>query len=199
MTGYKEDVKTSVVPVSVKAVFPAKAQGAGVFLGNEEKCFVIYVDASIGMAISMFIQKVKKQRPLTHDLIGLIFQALDVTLDHVVINDIKDGTYYARLLLRVQNEVHQKVLEIDARPSDSIALALQTGAPIFVSQAVWDEVEDASEMLEALSEEARKAAEQLAHPNLSFLMQDLFSDQDVTEEDDEDSDDDKQDRPKKEK
>lgn len=183
-------MKSNVVPVTVKAVFPAKAQGAGVFLGNDEKCFVIYVDASIGMAISMFIQKIKKQRPLTHDLIGLIFAALDVTLDHVVINDIKDGTYYARLILRVKNEIHQKVLEIDARPSDCIALAAQAGAPIFVSRAVWDEVDDATEILESLAEENRQAAEQIAHPSVPFLtIDDLikFEDQNDESEDDEET------------
>jgi bifunctional DNase/RNase len=162
-------VRNSVVPVSVKAVFPAKAQGCGIFLGNDEKCFVIYVDAAIGMAISMFLQKIKKQRPLTHDLIGLIFAALDVKLERVVINDLREGTYFARLVLSVKNEVHQKVLEIDARPSDSIALAAQAGAPIFVAQSVWDEVDDASEILEALAEESRKAAESLSNPSISFL------------------------------
>jgi len=164
-------VKNSVVPVTIKAVFPTKGQGCGIFLGNDEKCFVIYVDASIGMVISMFLQKVKKQRPLTHDLIAMIFAALDVKIERVVINDLREGTYFARLVLSVKNEIHQKVLEIDARPSDSIALAAQAGAPLFVAQNVWEEVDDATEVLEALTEESRKLAESLSQGQLSFFTE----------------------------
>ena len=170
------------MPVSVKGVFPAKAQGCGVFLGNDEKCFVIYVDAAIGMAISMFLQKVKKQRPLTHDLIGMIFSALNVHLDRVVINDLKEGTYFARLMLSVKNEVHQLKLEIDARPSDSIALAAQAGAPIFVAESVWDEVDDATEIFEALAEEASKAAQNLAQMKAPFFADVLEEEQESAED-----------------
>ena len=131
----------------MRAILPAK-QGSAIFLGNDEKVFLIHVDTSIAQAIAMFKQGMPKPRPLTHDLIGLIFSALDVKLERVVVNDLRANTYYARLILKVDNEVHQKVVEIDARPSDCIALAAQAGAPIFVSRRVWDEVEDASEFLQ---------------------------------------------------
>ena len=142
-----------VIQVGVKAVVPAKEHGCAVFVGNDEKVFIIYVDAGLGVAISMFMQKAAKERPLTHDLIGHIFTALEVKLERVIINNVQDGTFFARIILRVSNEVQQKVIEIDARPSDSLALAIQADAPIFCAQTVWDAVEDASQLLESINEQ----------------------------------------------
>lgn len=124
------------------------ANGCAVFLGNDDKTFVIYVDHSVGNAIQMTLSGVKKERPLTHDLIGHMLLGLGVQLDHIVINDAREGTYFARILLRMQNELGTKLLELDARPSDSIVLALQQKRPIHVARAVFDGVEDMTEILE---------------------------------------------------
>ena len=136
-----------VVEVSIKGLMPT-ANGCAVFLGNEEKVFVIYVDPSVGSAISMTISGVKKERPLTHDLIGHVFLGFGISLERVLINDVNDGTYFARVILHMQNELGRKFLEIDARPSDSIVLALQQKRPIYVAQKVYDVVEDMTEILE---------------------------------------------------
>src|SRR5437868_4804285 len=79
-----------VVTVVIKGVMPA-ANGCAVFLGDDSKTFVIYVDHSVGNAIQMTIDGVKKERPLTHDLIGSILLGLGTSLDHVVINDANEG------------------------------------------------------------------------------------------------------------
>ena len=144
-------MKNTVIPIDVKAVLPTKNQGCAVFVGNETKAFIIYVDSNIGQAIAMFLQHVSKERPLTHDLMGLILNALDAKLERMVINELRDGTFFARIILKVENEIHHKVVEIDARPSDSIALAMQSGAPMYVSREVWEQVEDMSELLQSLS------------------------------------------------
>jgi bifunctional DNase/RNase len=136
-----------VVLVTIKGVMPT-ANGCAVFLGNDEKTFVIYVDHSVGGAIQMTLNGVKKERPLTHDLIGSIFLGLGVKLEHVVVNDAREGTFFARLLLGMENELGRKLVEIDARPSDSIVLALQQKRPLYVAQAVFEGVEDMSEVLE---------------------------------------------------
>ncbi len=136
-----------VVTVTVKGVMPT-ANGCAIFLGDESKTFVIYVDHSVGNAIQMTLDGVKKDRPLTHDLIGNIMLGLDTRLDHVVINDAHEGTYYARIILRMENELGKKIVEIDARPSDSIVLSLQQKRPLFVSRAVFDAAEDMTEILE---------------------------------------------------
>ncbi|MFM8334429.1 MAG: bifunctional nuclease family protein, partial [Opitutaceae bacterium] len=102
-----------VVLVTIKGVMPT-ANGCAVFLGNDEKTFVIYVDHSVGGAIQMTLNGVKKERPLTHDLIGSIFLGLGVKLEHVVVNDAREGTFFARLLLGMENELGRKLVEIDA-------------------------------------------------------------------------------------
>jgi bifunctional DNase/RNase len=138
-----------VVEVSVKGVMPT-SNGCAIFLGNDEKTFVIYVDQSIGNAISMTLNDVKKERPLTHDLIHNIFSGLGVTLQRIVVNDVDEGTFFARIVLKMENEIGTKLLEIDARPSDSMVLALQARKPILVAQKVLDSVEDMTEILERI-------------------------------------------------
>src|SRR3972149_3729031 len=124
------------------------ANGCAVFLGNDHKTFVIYVDHSVGNAISMTLNGIKKERPLTHDLIGSILLGLDVVLERVIVNDVTEGTFFARIILHMQNELGRKLIEVDARPSDSIVMALQQKKPIYVAQKVFDSVEDMSEILE---------------------------------------------------
>jgi len=136
-----------VVLVTIKGVMPT-ANGCAVFLGNDDKTFVIYVDHSVGNAIQMTLNGVNKDRPLTHDLIGSIFLGLGATLEHIVVNDAREGTFFARILLRMENEIGRKIIELDARPSDSIVLALQAKRPIYVARAVFDGVEDMTEILE---------------------------------------------------
>jgi hypothetical protein len=65
-----------------------------------------------------------------------------------VVNELRDDTFYARLYLSQSNELGRSVVEIDARPSDSIAIALQQHCPIYVSRSVWDAAEDMTWALE---------------------------------------------------
>ncbi|NPA80869.1 MAG: bifunctional nuclease family protein [Thermotogae bacterium] len=85
-------------------------------------------------AISMALNGETFSRPLTHDLMHEILSVLGVKVDKVIINDLVDGTYYARIILSHDG----KTYSIDSRPSDAIALALRAGAPIFVSSSVMD-------------------------------------------------------------
>ena len=143
-----------VVEVEIKGIVPTPT-GVAVFLGNEEKVFTIYVDQSVGGAIGMFMSGPTKERPLTHDLMALMLEAFGARVLRAVINDVKSGTYFGRLIIQVENEVGQrKIIELDARPSDSIAMATQQKAPIYVSRAVWEEVEDMSAILEKMAGES---------------------------------------------
>jgi hypothetical protein len=142
----------SVVEVFIRAVLSTSA-GRAVFIGNDEKVFVIYVDESVGAAIAMFVNETPKERPLTHDLMGHLMTALGAKVERVIVNDLKSSTYFARLIISAENEIQRKkIIELDARPSDSIALAVQQKAPIYVSQEVWEEVEDMSDILKKMSE-----------------------------------------------
>ncbi len=152
-----------VVEVQVRAVLPLEGSFA-VFLGNEAKVFVIYIDESVGTAISMFMRGVSKERPLTHDLVGHLLMAFGAKVERVIINNINGSVFHARLIISAENELltTRKMIELDARPSDSIAMAVQQSAPIFVAQAVWDAVEDVSDTLAQIEKkglEAQQASE----------------------------------------
>ncbi|AKJ63797.1 bifunctional nuclease family protein [Kiritimatiella glycovorans] len=139
--------------VQIKGLMPTPS-GCGVFLGNGKhggKIIAIFVDHHVAAAITMFLKGVEKPRPLTHDLITHIFAGLDARLEKVLINDLKNDTYYARLYITQENELGRNVVEIDARPSDSMALALQQHAPIFVKASVWERAEDMAWALEESS------------------------------------------------
>ena len=149
-----------VIPVGIKAVVPT-ATGTAVFLGNEEKIFVIHVDPLVGSAIGNQLSGTKTERPLTHDLMGMFLAALGAKVERVLINDLKGATYYGRMIVTAENELQQrKVIELDARPSDCLAMATQQKAPIFVSRQVWDEVEDMSEVLRKMGEESEEKDEE---------------------------------------
>jgi len=149
-----------VVEIRVRAVLPTTA-GRAVFLGNEEKTFVIYVDESVGAAITMFMSNTPKERPLTHDLMGHLMTALGAKVERVIINDLKTATYFARLIVSAENELQQrKIIELDARPSDCIALAVAQNAPLYVSREVWNEVDDMSDVLRKMSEESSGSEEE---------------------------------------
>ncbi len=145
-------MKNDVIQIQVKGVLPT-TNGCAVFVGNDEKTFVIYVDHSVGAAITMFLRNTPKERPLTHDLIGHIFTGLGVRMERVIINDLKNSTYFARLILHAENELGKKILEIDARPSDCIALAVQQKCPIYVANKVFGAVDDMSEVLKRMNQE----------------------------------------------
>jgi bifunctional DNase/RNase len=146
-------VKSEVVPVKIRGIIPANS-GCAIFVGNDEKVFVINVEPSMGAIIGMFLREAPKERPLTHDLIANIFKGFGITVERVVITDLKNYTYFARLILQQQNELNnqRKIVEIDARPSDCLALATVQKRPIFVTAALLEQVEDMSEVLDRINE-----------------------------------------------
>ncbi len=148
-------MKEELLEIATKGIMPT-ANGCAVFLGNDEKTFVIYVDPGVGSAISMTLNGVKKERPLTHDLIGHLLVGFGIQLDRVIINDVNDGTYFARIILQMQNELGRKILELDARPSDSIVLALQQKRPLYVTRRVFDVVEDMTEIFERVLKQQKE-------------------------------------------
>lgn len=135
-----------VLQVSVKGVMPT-SNSCAVFLGNDSKTFVIYVDQVIGDAIENAINDVHFERPQTHKLMITALDGLGANIERIVINNVEDSTFYARLILSMDNELGHKIIEIDARPSDSLVLALNTGKPIYVARTVMDSVEDMTAIL----------------------------------------------------
>ena len=149
---YKYLMQNDVIKVGIKGVMPT-SNGCALFLGPQEKTFIIYVDSQIGNTISMIINDVERERPITHDLIANIFIGLGVTLQRVVINDVRERTFFARMILKMENEIETKIVEIDSRPSDAIALALHGDRPIYVSRKVLEAEDDMTELLERILKE----------------------------------------------
>lgn len=152
MGSYTWGMKRDVLRVEIRGILPANS-GCAVFIGNEEKVFVIQVEHNMGAVIGMFLRDTPKERPLTHDLINNVFQGFGITVERVVITELKNATYFARLILQQQNEIGRKLVEIDARPSDCLAIATAQKRPIFVSQALFEQVEDMSEVLARIHEQ----------------------------------------------
>jgi hypothetical protein len=144
--------------VDIRGILPSNT-GCAIFVGNSSKVFVIQVEHNMGAVISMFLSKATKERPLTHDLVNNIFKGLNVTIERVIITELKNSTYYARLILKQENELGCKVIEIDARPSDCLALATAQKRPIYVASALFEQVEDMSEYLERISENTGESEE----------------------------------------
>ena len=109
-----------------------------VVLGARDKKFAIYTDPSIGRTLQMHLTGVEKPRPLTHDLMDAIFQGLGVSIKQVVINDVQDTIYFARLFLEQDIGGIRHILEIDARPSDCITLALMNNVPVYCTKEVLE-------------------------------------------------------------
>ncbi len=139
-------VNNDYIDIDIVKVLPSPT-GCAVCLGNNEKVFVIYVGPNEGAAILMTLDGVKKSRPLTHDLITNIFKGFNITDQYIIINDMKENTYYARLILQEENALGKNILEIDARPSDCIAIAKQNNAPILIHKDVFKRVENIAHIL----------------------------------------------------
>ena len=151
-------MNNDVVPVGIRGILPAN-NACAIFVGNDQKVFVIQVEQNLGVVIGMFLRGTPKERPLTHDLIVNIFQGFGISVERVVITDLKNSTYYARLILQQNNELGRKIVEIDARPSDCLALAASQKKPIFVSARLFDEVEDMSKVFERLQQAENSSGE----------------------------------------
>lgn len=95
----------------------------------------IQIDSMQAISIASARGAEKPERPMTHDLMASILELLDATIDRVEITDLKDGTFYAMLILQRSGVS----FEVDARPSDAMALAVRTQAPLFVADHVIEQ------------------------------------------------------------
>jgi bifunctional DNase/RNase len=137
------------IRVSIKGLVPTPG-GSGVFLHADDKTISIFVDPMATRALSLALEGEAAPRPLTHDLMISLMGGLGVRLQEVYIHDVRDETYYARLLLEQENELGKNLLEIDARPSDGMILAAHLDVPITVASTVWEKAEDMTWALKQL-------------------------------------------------
>jgi hypothetical protein len=135
-------------------------------LKNEEagKILPIWIGPYEAYAIMMAIEGVEPTRPQTHDLIKGLLDALEGNVVRVVVNDLADNTFYARIYV----ESPEGVVEVDSRPSDAIAVALRTEAPIFVAREIIENNGADAEAPGAGGDELEELLENLTPDDFEF-------------------------------
>ncbi len=101
---------------------------------DSERYLPIWIGPAEADAIAVKLQGVSVPRPLTHDLLRSVIDTLGVTIDYIVVNDLKNDTFYAKIVLSVDG----KQVEVDSRPSDALALAVRAEVPIYTEEVVLD-------------------------------------------------------------
>jgi len=101
---------------------------------DSQRYLPIWIGPFEADAIALALQGYEPQRPMTHDLLKSVFTDLGATISHILVNDIDDNTFFARIVI----EQGSHTIEIDARPSDAIALAVRTDVPIYVEPHVFE-------------------------------------------------------------
>jgi len=151
---------TQLVPMSIKGLMldPVSNSPIVVLKDDAEKFFLpIWVGIFEANAIALQLENVSTPRPMTHDLLRNMISELDARVTRVVINDLRDSTFFAQIRVIIGD----RTLELDARPSDAIALALRVEAPIYVAQSVLDQAQTISPDGEDQDEKVKKWFEQL--------------------------------------
>jgi bifunctional DNase/RNase len=152
---------SELVPMMIKGLMldPVSNSPIVVLKDEEEKFFLpIWVGIFEANAIALQLENVTTPRPMTHDLLKNMIGELEGRVMRIVINDLRDSTFFAQIRVLTGG----KTLEVDARPSDAIALALRTEAPIFVAQTVLDQAQTISpENVEEEDERSKKWLETL--------------------------------------
>ncbi len=127
-----------MIEVKVAGVLFDSQNNSPVMLLKEvdgNKILPIFIGPIEATAIAYVLENVKLSRPMTLDLMKLIIEGLKIKVRRVIITALKEDTFYAEIILENGN----KILSVDARPSDSVGLALRVNAPIYVAEEVMDE------------------------------------------------------------
>ncbi|MBM3192411.1 MAG: bifunctional nuclease family protein [Chlamydiae bacterium] len=130
---------SDLVPVNFHKILQSKFYTV-FLLTCLDKRFAIYTDPKIGQNIQAFLAEKPKPRPNTYDLIKNLLQGLEVQLLQTVIYDVQDTVYFARLFVEQKRGDKRHLLEIDARPSDCLSLALMNNIPIFCKKEIIDKL-----------------------------------------------------------
>ena len=146
---------SDLVAMSIKGLMldPVSNSPIVVLKDEEEKFFLpIWVGIFEANAIALQLENVTTPRPMTHDLLRTAIAELDGRVTRIVINDLRDSTFFAQIRLTAGG----RTLELDARPSDAIALALRAAAPIFVAQSVLEQAQTITPEVDMQDEEKMK-------------------------------------------
>ena len=126
-----------MIEVRVNGIFLTQSQASGIILKEKEgnRTLPIVIGEYEAQSIALALEDLKPPRPITHDLTVNLLDSVGVSIESVIISELKENTYYA--IIRLQKDL--ETMEIDARPSDAIALAVRLGTNIFVNETVMDQ------------------------------------------------------------
>lgn len=126
-----------MIEVSVNGIFVTQTQASGILLKekNGERTLPIIIGEYEAQSIALGLEHIKPPRPITHDLIINLLESSGLSLENVIITELRDNTFFAVLRCKMDMEI----LEIDSRPSDAIALAVRIGTPIFIDELVMEQ------------------------------------------------------------
>ena len=119
-----------------------------------EALLPIWIGAFEANAIAMFLEGVQAPRPMTHDLLSALLKVTGGRIEKIVISDLSRSTFFASIFLEIQDG--EEVITLDARPSDAIALALRSAAPIYVLESVLEAARQTDLAKEASEEDRLK-------------------------------------------
>ncbi len=135
------------IPVKFNGIIETQ-EGYAVFVTDGAKNVAFFIDKFTGEAICMARDGITTIRPHTHMLMESVIAGLGAKVEKVVVHTLKEDCYYAHLYLSQTTGREKHIIEIDARPSDCIALALGSGAPVYVKPKVWKDSEDMTRVLD---------------------------------------------------
>jgi bifunctional DNase/RNase len=140
----------TILPVKIKGVFLIEKQGGPVPLvlleDNAKRIMPIYIGLSEAISINAALNHEIPPRPMTHDLFISLLERTCSKIDDILIDELNNGVYFARMCVSMDG----RPFEIDARPSDCIAIALRCNAPIHVRESVLSETQITKEELEGI-------------------------------------------------
>jgi bifunctional DNase/RNase len=128
---------SKLIPITFNKILQSRSYTV-IMLGTENKKFAIYAEAQVGKNLQIYLSQGRKIRPSSHDLMQSILDGYNIKPFQIVIYDVQDTIYFARLFLEAENEGKKTIVEIDARPSDCITLALLHNIPLYCRQEVLD-------------------------------------------------------------
>lgn len=128
---------SQLIPLSFNKIMQSRTYTV-IILGTEQKKFAIYTEPQVGHHIQLHLAQGQRARPYTYDLLDRVVKGLNVKLLQVVISDVEDAIYYARLFAEQQMGDEKTILEIDARPSDCITLAIIHKIPLYCTHEVLE-------------------------------------------------------------
>jgi uncharacterized protein len=127
-----------MIPITFQKITQSRTYTT-IILGTKEKKFAIYTDPQVGRHIQSYLTQESRPRPYTHDLLSLVFKGLNIKILQIVINNLEDTIYFARLFIEQEMGEQKLILEIDARPSDCITLAIMHDIPLFCRNEIFEQ------------------------------------------------------------